>query len=81
MKKVKLDPPDLAQCQAEILEGSFMTLGPRKYIRCTAKPVVIAKETKAGSDGQKGSMSLCESCRLVFIRKMGVGCATFRKIK
>ncbi len=59
----KLIPPDRKQCQAETREGSFMTLGPRRMVRCEAKPTWIAIEIVAAADGQKGSMSLCDECK------------------
>jgi hypothetical protein len=64
-----LIPPDLERCQAEIQEGSFMTLGPRNWTRCTNKPKVIIAERYPGKDGKQGSMSLCESCLAVFESK------------
>ena len=76
-----LSPPDKKQCQAEIKEGSFMTLGPRSWYRCTNKPVVIVTEAKAGPDGKKGSMSLCKSCRDMMIKKLGRKYFTEEKIK
>lgn len=57
-----LTPADLLRCQAEVLGGSFMTLGPRPWVRCTAKPAWIATENYPGPDGKVGSMSLCEAC-------------------
>jgi len=66
--KPKLVPADPARCQAQIKEGSFMTLGPRQWGRCKAKPAVIVAEVKPGADGQRGSMSLCASCLAVFQR-------------
>lgn len=66
MAAKKLVPADPARCQAEIKGGSFMTLGPRSWERCKAKPTVIAAEVNAGPDGQRGSMSLCASCLAMF---------------
>lgn len=76
-----LTPPDKQQCQAEIKEGSFMTLGPRGRYRCTNKPTVIVTETVPGEDGEHGSMSLCDSCRKMLIKKMGRAYFTEEKIK
>jgi len=76
-----LTPPDLNQCQSMMKEGSFMTLGPRKYIRCTEKPIVIARENKPGPDGKIGRMSLCAECKEMFIKQMGEKHATFTPIK
>lgn len=58
----ELTPPDYAQCQAERREGSFMTLGPRRTVRCTAAPTWLAEEKEPGPDGLKGSMTLCDAC-------------------
>lgn len=67
-KKVKLIPPDMKQCQVEKPNGNtFMTLGGVPgLVRCKNKPTVLVKETKAGKDGQKGSMTMCASCYEVF---------------
>jgi hypothetical protein len=64
-----LVPADPARCQADIKPGSFMTLGPRRWERCEAKPAVIVAEFRPGQDGRKGSMSLCASCLEVFKQK------------
>lgn len=56
---MKLIPPDKERCQVEELEGSFMTLGPRSYVRCEEKPILIISEVKPGEDGKKGEMSMC----------------------
>jgi hypothetical protein len=58
-----LTPADPDRCQAEYRGGSFMTLGPRPWIRCDNLPVYIAYETTPGKDGQCGSMSVCQPCR------------------
>lgn len=62
-----LIPVDRERCQAEV--RSFMTLGSG-YNRCGNKAKFIATEKKAGKDGQKGSMSLCEACRVEFEKRM-----------
>lgn len=46
-----------------------MTLGPRPWERCKAKPIVVVTEVAPGKDGQRGSMSLCASCLEVFKQK------------
>jgi len=61
-----LIPPDYKRCQAEVLPGSFMTLGPRVWKRCHNQPTVIVEESSPGEDGKIGSMSLCEDCLKVF---------------
>lgn len=73
MSKTKLIPPDRKQCQAEIREGTFMSLGgsPHRLTRCKAKPTMIITENQPGRDGQRGSMSLCPSCWVVFQKQEG----------
>jgi hypothetical protein len=64
-KAKKLIPVDRKQCQAEKPCGNnFMTLGGcvGQMERCTSKPTVIITELKAGSDGRKGRMAVCEGC-------------------
>jgi len=40
-----------------------MTLGPRKWIRCTNKPTVVITEKKVPEkETKKGSMALCKDC-------------------
>ncbi len=66
-KKPKaLTPPDLSRCQAEITEGSFMTLGGRRTYRCDGSAVFIVKELQPGDDGKRGSMSMCNKCLHIF---------------
>lgn len=63
-----IKPLDFGRCQAEISNGvTFMTLGGRKeMIRCDRKPANIVEEIRPGKDGQRGHMTLCESCSAVF---------------
>ncbi len=56
-------PVDINRCQGEILEGSFMTLRPRRFERCSNKPAYIAVESEPGADGNIGRMSVCEACK------------------
>jgi len=65
----QLTPPDFERCQAEWRSGSFMTLGPRQMERCPNKPEWIATEKRRGKDGKRGSMSLCDHCRKIFVEK------------
>ena len=74
-EKPPLTPPDYTQCQAERREGSFMTLGPRRLVRCTNPPVWLATERAPGRDGRIGSMTLCEACKDVLLEKLGAGYA------
>ena len=68
-------PIDKERCQAEKPNGqSFMTLGGgQKMIRCENKPTVIATETNAGSDGLKGSMTMCDDCLKVAEKQLPKG--------
>lgn len=77
MKKKPLTPPDLERCQAEKPNGhSFMTLGGVPGLeRCTNKSTFILTEKKAGKDGQKGSMTLCNDCLNKFGEQMPSGYA------
>jgi hypothetical protein len=77
---MNLIPPDLKRCQVESRGGSFMTLGPRPMERCTRKPLWIAKERKAGKDGQRGSMSLCGTCKVALIKQLGHEHCDFQRI-
>ena len=45
-----LNPIDTTQCQGEKLEGSFMTLGLRKYTRCTNNPKFFAIQINPDKD-------------------------------
>lgn len=80
MTQKTLIPPDIDRCQAEVLQGSFMTFGPRETVRCSEKPVYIATENKPGKDGLVGSMSLCEACKEKLIQKLGADFASFQLI-
>lgn len=82
-----LTPPDVSRCQAEKPGNGPFTIGgeignpKRGYrVRCTSKPVVIAKEAEPGSDGRRGSMSLCAECQTAMIKQCGKGFATFTTI-
>lgn len=68
-----LIPPDLAQCQAEKPNGHgpFTLGGVPGLVRCKAKPLVVIEEKSPGPDGQRGSMSLCDECLVVFNRQVG----------
>ncbi len=81
-KPVELIPADIKRCQAEMqpAHGAFV-LGPRPPMRrCEAAPVTIATETKAGADGQVGSMSLCSECLAVFLKQTPKDFATFTSV-
>jgi hypothetical protein len=84
---VKLTPPDLKQCQADVPGNGPFTIGgeignPRNgyRIRCKNKPTVIATEKRVAADGLQGSMSLCESCRAAFLKQLGPDYAAFEDV-
>jgi hypothetical protein len=81
-KTTTLTPPDLKRCQAEKPNGNtFMTLGGRPgRVRCDQLPIYIATENKAGADGQRGSMALCNDCSAVLIEQLGKDYATLTPI-
>jgi hypothetical protein len=66
-----LEPPDLARCQGEWTTYNAWVMGGNVYqrTRCPKPPTVIITETEPGPDGQRGSMSLCDSCLAVFLEK------------
>jgi len=59
----ELESVDAGQCQSEIRSGSFMTLGPRKFVRCGEVPVWICVNVEEGEFC--GAMSLCDNCKRV----------------
>ena len=69
--KNQLTPPDPYQCQARWQDGSFMTLGPRAWVRCSRRPTVVVTEKRSVNKQPKGSMSLCDDCLVRFIEKLG----------
>ncbi len=77
----ELIAPDLARCQTEWKDGSFMTLGPRFMRRCAERPRWIAKEKRAPGPGKRrGSMSVCNAHREAMEREMP-GHAGFEEIE
>lgn len=55
----KINPPDYDKPNG----NSFMTLGGRPGLeRCSNKAKLIVSEDEPGDDGQRGSMSMCDSC-------------------
>lgn len=77
MKKEQkpLEAVDHARCQADIRSAyNPWVMGGDvggKWGRCTKKPTWYAREVKAGSDGRKGAMSLCDECKPVCEERMG----------
>ena len=69
MKKEKLIPPDLKQCQAE--KSNAVTFAAfcesPTLIRCTSKSLVIITEKKK----PHSAMSLCLDCWQVAIKQLG----------
>lgn len=58
-----LEPVDAGRCQCEELSGSFMTIGPRKMVRCDKTPVYLAVGVRDGKF--YGAMSLCEEHKVI----------------
>lgn len=66
--ETELEPIDASRCQAEIIEGSFMTFGLRPRVRCKNTPTWIGVEIKDGKF--YGAMSLCDECKKICEIKM-----------
>ena len=68
-------PIDKERCQAEKPnKNNAFTLGgfpTGKMKRCENKPTIIATEKKEGSDGLKGSMTMCDDCLNVASKQLG----------
>lgn len=83
--KVVLIAPDRSRCQAEVSTGvNAFTLGGHlreARVRCNNVPTCIAKERKPGSDGLRGSMSLCDRCKSKIIEQLGADYAAFSALK
>ncbi len=78
----KFIPIDPKRCQAEWLEGSFMTLGPREMVRCGNRPIYIAKEQSIPPGKRKrGSMSLCRECSKIMQKQLGKNYAKLSPIE
>lgn len=56
-----LPQPDTDRCQ--VIEYNSFPMG-REEGRCICKSNWIVTEIKPGSDGNKGSQSVCDSCKL-----------------
>ena len=84
MGKPTLIKPDLKRCQCERV-ATFMTMGGattgQTICRCKNKPVVIITEKKKGSDGKRGSMSVCSICLDIARKQMGENSFTETIIK
>ena len=84
--KETLIPADLKRCQAEKKEGcwptaqQFMALGPAKLVRCKNKPTWIATEKKPPKGSKRGSMSLCDHCKVICMEQIGKNFATYKPI-
>lgn len=77
MSNTELIPPDPNQCQTEITttpgarDGAFSVGGiSQRTERCKNKPAYIATEKVPDADGLRGSMSLCETCKVQFEKQM-----------
>lgn len=70
-----LEPVDHTRCQADIKSEyrPFIMGGDvgGKWGRCKNKPTWYARETKAGSDGRRGAMALCDECKPICEKRMG----------
>ena len=80
LDEVELIPPDLKRCQTVLRSYHPFAFGATPPERCEAKPVWIATEIRVAADGQRGSMSLCDSCMKKFLEKMGNSYATLVRI-
>lgn len=69
VKELKpLEPVDHKRCQADIRSAyNPWVMGGDvggKWGRCTKKPTWYVREVEAGPDGRKGSMALCDECKV-----------------
>lgn len=64
MSSKELVPPDPSRCQADVPTG-----GPS-----------ILTEKEPGEDGKRGSMSLCDDCKVEFLEQFGKEYADFQKL-
>ena len=71
-KKSRLIPPDHKRCQAEWRDGSFMSFGMPKLVRCHNRPSHIIEEKRPNErDGLCGSMSVCPECLVKALEHFG----------
>jgi hypothetical protein len=78
-----LTPPDFQRCQAIQSNGvNFMSFGGRReMVRCGKVATMLATENKPKpSDGQIGSMTVCDECFAVMQRQVPPGTVTYRRI-
>lgn len=70
----ELEPVSHDACQADV-KGPYspFQLGapPPRFRPCGNKPSWYARENKAGPDGRKGSMSLCDDCKVECAKRLG----------
>ena len=76
--------------RAEVIEGlephgpiGVFMMGPQaasRIYRCENASAVIAKEARRAADGERGSMSLCESCKAKMVKQCGADFAIFQSI-
>lgn len=69
-KKIKLIPPDRKKCQ--VRKYNPWMLGGSVYSRCANKPDYIVYGEAPDTDGQKGSQSVCKSCRKEWEKRTGI---------
>lgn len=73
-KSQELEPVSHNACQADIKDPyNPFQLGapPPRFRPCGKKPTWYAQETVVGPDGRKGSMSLCDECKVVCEGRLG----------
>jgi hypothetical protein len=73
-KDQELEPVSHDACQADV-KGPYspFQLGapPPQFRPCGKKPSWYAREAKAGPDGRKGAMSLCDGCKAECEKRLG----------
>jgi hypothetical protein len=73
-----LIPPDFAVCQALVpnprynpLAFGYNAVMRNRVIPCRNAPTTLVTERRSGTDGQRGSMTLCDTCLAVAQRQLG----------
>ena len=69
----ELEPIDVSQCQAEIVEPqqAFRIGHVGSRTRCTNKPTFISTENIPGPDGCRGAMSVCPNFLKELLKQFG----------
>ena len=73
-RRKPLELPDKKQCQAEKISYRPFIMGGdvNQRERCPNVPAWLAKDKYPGTDGRKGSMSLCDDCKKVLVKQFTV---------